>query len=47
MKPIARYIGELVGFTVGNGGAGLLLNRATMVPKSRRWSAFACFFVFN
>jgi hypothetical protein len=25
MKPVARYTGELVDFTVGNGGAGLLL----------------------
>ena len=25
MHPVARYTGELVDFTVGNGGAGLLL----------------------
>jgi hypothetical protein len=33
MRPIARYTGELVAFTVGNGGAGLLLVGGDAYPE--------------
>ena len=32
MKPVARYTGELVTFTIGGGGAGLLLGGANGNP---------------
>jgi len=42
MQPIARYTGELIAFTVINGGAGLLLtgsdgNLQLIVPPTRRF----------
>ena len=42
MTPVARYTGELVDFTVGNGGAGLVLiggngNAAATVPAAVRF----------
>jgi hypothetical protein len=42
MKPVARYTGELVDFTLGNGGAGLLLiggdaRPDVIIPSSSRF----------